>query len=939
MESSESGYVVGIDLGTTNSAVSYVRPEAADGGGSRIELFHIPQVVDTGMVAARPVLPSFLYLSGGYELPEGALDVPWRKESRFAVGVFARDQGSRVPGRLVASAKSWLCHGRVDRKAPILPWGADLTEVEKVSPVDASARYLEHMRDAWNFVMAGGSEELRLEYQDVVLTVPASFDEVARELTLESARKAGLQRITLIEEPLAAFYAWLREHEQDWGDVIRPGQAVLICDIGGGTTDFTLVTLRESEGGPRFERLAVSDHLMLGGDNMDLALARFVEHRLTGKVGGLDTARWQVLCHQCRQAKEAILDGREEQVKVSVSGTGTRFIAGTLTDVLDREGVEHLLIDGFFPLSTKGELPERQRTGLTEFGLPYAQEPAVTRHLWNFISRHGDELSRVLGRSGVYPDWILFNGGVFRSSLIRDRVAETVRSWFIRDAPEGWDLKVLSNPSPDLAVALGAAYYGLVRRGRGVRVGSGSPRSYFLGLEASDGRDPGAAGEVAALCVVERGQQEGVEHVIDRYSFEVRANQPVGFDVYSSSTRSGDRTGDLVTVSPEEMTPLPQMRTVIQFGKKAGETAVPVQIQARYTEIGTLELGCRTPSGSHSWRLQFHLRGDPRGEAVITGDTLDEGLIGEAVDLVCRAFRKEDAGRKAPEHLFRELERLLDRSKERIPGTVLRRLADGALRMESGRSLSPSHEARWLNLLGFCVRPGFGDPLDEWRIKNIWKCYGPGLRFPRDAQCRVEWWVFWRRVAGGLSSGQQRHLFQSLGPILRGAGRKGPQKMRPNAQEMVEIWRAAANLERLPVDAKVEMGRLLLGDLSPRKSKAHEWWVLSRLGSRIPLYGPLDRVAPRGEVEHWVKEILAANWKQTEPVIRALSQMARRVGDRERDLSEKVLERVRSWMKEMGASEKHLRPVVDVVVPSEGEDAESFGESLPAGIRLRTWVE
>jgi len=934
MDGSETRYIIGIDLGTTNSALSFVRPEGMEQDRPPIELFRVPQLVDAGMVSTDQVLPSFLYLSGGHELPKGATSLPWRQAPPQAVGIFAREQGARVPGRLVASAKSWLCHGDVDRLAPILPWGAD-SAVAKISPVDASASYLEHLKAAWNHTFAAHDEELLLENQDIILTVPASFDEVARELTVTSARRAGLHRVTLIEEPLAAFYSWLREHEEDWSHHIRLGEAVLVCDVGGGTTDFSLISLREADGSPRFERLAVSDHLMLGGDNMDLALARSVEHKLTGKVGSLDSTRWQALVHQCRQAKEAILEGREEQVKVVVAGTGKQLIAGTLSDTLTKEQVERILVEGFFPLVKEGREYEDHRKGITEFGLPYAKEPAITVHLWRFLLKHAAEFREMIGRSEPYPDLIMFNGGVFRSAVLRERVMEAVRGWFQETADPEWDFRMLPNPNPDLAVALGASYYGMVRRGRGVRVGSGSPRAYFLGLDPEAGDHPSPRSDVKALCILERGVDEGKQFVITQREFEVLANQPVRFDLFSSTARSGDRIGDLVRIPTDELTQLPPLHTVIRFGKKAGETAVPVVVEVTYTEIGTLELRCRTASGSNSWRLQFDLRGTQKDKAVHTGETLDEAQIEKAVALISDAFGRSGSGCVGPEKLVRELEEAIELDKESIPGPVLRRLGDAIFKIDDGRSLSPLHEARWMNLLGFCIRPGFGDPLDEWRIGRVWKLFGRGLRFPKDAQCRVEWWILWRRAAGGLSAGQQKYLFRQLSPHLLVGAKKSKQKIRLNPQELLEMWRTVANLERLPADIRGELGRSLLAGLTPKKNSPHDWWVLSRLGARIPFYGPLDRVVSKEEVSNWVEWMIEQPWKSPNPPARAVSQLARLVGDRERDLPYTVLERARTWMNQQQVNHRYIRPLEEIVAPDEEEDSLVFGESLPSGIQLR----
>ncbi len=419
-------YIIGIDLGTTNSAVAYVDLAEDESGASkrRIRHFGVPQLVGLGEVAARGVLPSFLYLPGEHDLPEDGAALPWDDDRDYVVGEFAREQGARVPGRLVSSAKSWLSHAGVDRTAQILPWGAK-EEVGKVSPVTASMRYLQHMREAWNAEMAGSDGEDLFEEQIIILTVPASFDEVARELTVAAAQEAGLTRVILLEEPLAAFYAWLSTHEQDWQGIMADRQIILVCDVGGGTTDFSILGISEGRSGLRFDRLAVGDHLMLGGDNMDLLLARLMEQKLMGQPGKLDTARWHQLVHQCRQAKEQLLSrrGDVDEVRITLMGGGGSLIGGTLSDVLTQDEIEQVIVEGFFPNVPADARPDQaRRSGLTELGLPYVQDPAITRHLAAFWQRFTPFLTGETGRDALYPDFILFNGGALTPAALRDRV-------------------------------------------------------------------------------------------------------------------------------------------------------------------------------------------------------------------------------------------------------------------------------------------------------------------------------------------------------------------------------------------------------------------------------------------------------------------------------------------------------------------------------------
>ena len=434
MPAPDSRYLVGIDLGTTHTVVSYIDQEAAS---PTVELFDIPQVVEAGAVGRRSVLPSFLYLPGPHELAEGSTALPWAPDRAYAVGTFAREQGMRVPGRLVASAKSWLCNTHVDRSADILPWDAP-GDVAKVSPVEAATRYLQHVREAWNAKQAATPDD-QLEQQSIILTVPASFDEVARSLTVQAAAQAGLGQVILLEEPIAAFYAWLHA-TPDWHDTVADGQVILVCDVGGGTTDFSVIGVREGEAGLQFDRLAVGDHLMLGGDNMDHALARSVEAELTGEGPGLDRQRWQQLVHQCRRAKETLLQpDAPETAEVAVAGQGSNLIGGTLRHTLHRSEVEALVLEGFFPEVGVGAEPsEDRRAGLAELGLPYAHDPAITRHLAAFWRQSEPYIRKQTERSTPYPDHILFNGGVFNARMLRERTQALVGRWFEEAAGDGW---------------------------------------------------------------------------------------------------------------------------------------------------------------------------------------------------------------------------------------------------------------------------------------------------------------------------------------------------------------------------------------------------------------------------------------------------------------------------------------------------------------------
>ncbi len=935
-------YVIGIDLGTTNSAVAYIDLTSKEESTEKhpIRTLTVPQLVTTGEIARRPVLPSFLYLPGEYELPPGSTALPWDPERNYMVGEFAREQGSLVPGHLVSSAKSWLCHGSVGRTDPILPWGPE-EEVQKVSPVEASARYLLHVREAWNDLMVRGREGYRFEEQLIILTVPASFDEVARELTVTAAREAGIPRVVLLEEPLAAFYAWLSHHEQDWQEEMEAGQLILICDVGGGTSDFTIVAIREGEKGLRFDRLAVGNHLMLGGDNMDLALGRQLETKLMGKPGKLESNRWRQLFHQCRKAKETLLGdpGEDASTEITVLGSGGKLIADVLKGTITRKEVQQLIVDGFFPFVSAGETPrEERRTGLTELGLPYVQDPAITRHLSSFWQRFQTLLHEETGRETLYPDFLLCNGGALTPPSIRDRLKEVVTKWFQESAGEGWSPGELENPSLELAVAMGAAYYGLVRLGEGVRVGAGSPRTYYVEVEA---KEKEADQETStAVCLVPRGSEEGFEVQLDQLSFEVLANQPVVFQLSSSSTRLGDKLGDVVQLREDEITVFPPIRTVLRYGKKGEAKKLPVQIAVRLTEVGTLELWCQSQQTPHRWQLQFDVRQeiDLSSVAETPGETVDQALIENARGKIQAAFLGGASSKDhPPERLAKELTALLTMKKEKWPALLIRKLADTLLESQKGRALTARHEARWFNLLGFCMRPGFGDPVDEWRIKEIWKTYLQGLHHPRQVTCRSEFWIFLRRVAGGLAAGQQWHVYQQLFSYLQPSSgkKKKTDKQLPkrlSGQEELEVWMAMANFERLPVDSKVELGRLLLQRIQ-KKPRPQELWALSRFGARIPLYGPLDLVIPPDEAASWLNSLISSKRRPDEGMAHTLVHIARLTGDRARDISEEEQQKVLQWLEQLPHGDQFRKLLMSPESTRQQQEQDwIFGESLPTGL-------
>ncbi len=606
-----SRFVVGIDLGTTNSGVAYVDTGAAESVAGRSSDLPIPQVVGPGSVSDRPLLPSYLYLPGPGEAPAGSLKLPWDANRDYAVGEFARQQGSLVPTRLVSSAKSWLCHPGIDRKGPVLPWKGP-EGGRRVSPLEATTLYLKHLVEAWNYQLARDLPDRRLEQQDVILTVPASFDAAARELTVEAARAAGLENVTLLEEPQAAFYAWIEANGEAWRKLVKVGDAVLICDVGGGTTDLTLIAVGEESGRLELTRVAVGEHLLIGGDNMDLALAHAAARALAERKIKLDSGQMLQLWHSARAAKERLFtEAALKSAPVTVLGRGSRVIAGTIQGELTREEVERVLVDGFFPECKPNEEPLRQKAvGLQELGLPYAADPAVTKHLAQFLHRHSEALAEKLPAKGkrkatAGPTAVLFNGGVLKAEPLRRRVATVLNQW--AKSWGGGDVKVLPGGDLDRAVARGAAYYGMVRRGKGVRIRGGTAQAYYVGVETSLPAVPGAAPPLKALCVAPFGMEEGTEADVPGQEFGLVVGAPAEFRFLGSTTRRGDAVGTMVEEWEGQIEELSPLATTLAAPTGEGKM-VPVHLHSKITEIGTLEVWCISRDGKQKWKLEFNVR-------------------------------------------------------------------------------------------------------------------------------------------------------------------------------------------------------------------------------------------------------------------------------------------------------------------------------------------
>ncbi|MGF6997527.1 Hsp70 family protein [Paraburkholderia sp. GAS32] len=957
-EVKQKRYSVGIDLGTSNTVLAY-----AAAGSQEIRVFEIDQLVSLGEVSARPLLPSVRYHAAPGELRAGDLQLPWRapdgsignaagsqQDPPVVIGRLARALGGQVPGRLVASAKSWLSHASVDRVAPILPWGA-ADDVRKVSPVEASASYLAHVRAAWNQRFP----DAPLEAQDIVLTVPASFDEGARALTVEAARMAGLPTLRLLEEPQAAFYDWLFHHRESLATELSDTRLVLICDVGGGTTDLTLIEVRMRDGEPELTRIGVGNHLMLGGDNMDLALAHRVEARLP-QAGNertrLSAASLSQLVERCRGAKEQLLGpDAPESASITLLGAGSKLIGGARTAQVTREEVEQIIVDGFFPAVASNERPGRPRGAIVEFGLPYATDAAVTRHIAAFLNRFAAQSRKALGSASdssalpsdmseaqdeslPVPDTLLLNGGVFRAEALAHRLSSTLSTW------RGESLNVLHNDNPDVAVARGAVAYALARAGQAPKIGGGSARSYFLVLDETGDDERDAEPAQRGICLLPRGTEEGHEIRIEDRTFALRLGHPVRFHLASSSADTIYQPGEMADLAQGDFVRLPPIATIVQqrgASTTRGETAV--QIATSLTEVGTLEVHCiELDNPAQRWLLEFQLRReDAQVNLAADASQARHPALDQAIDHIDRCFgtRAQNVDPKEIKRLRSQLEQLLG-PREGWNSALLRELFGALWERARRRRRSADHERLWLNLAGYCVRPGFGYPLDEWRVEQLWSLFDDGIQYVNESQVWSEWWTLWRRAAGGLDESAQLRVLDAMAYLQTAAQSRHKLPFDVSKTGFTDMVRLSASLERIPVERKIELGESVLTRLKKPAENHQSWWAVGRIGARRPFYGSAHSVVPPDIAALWLNTILALDWKKVDPAAFAAVQIARMTGDRSRDLPEDLRHTVVRKLEAANAPRAWIAMVGETVELDDADEGRVFGESLPAGLKLIT---
>ncbi|MGH8554263.1 MAG: Hsp70 family protein, partial [Gammaproteobacteria bacterium] len=876
------------------------------------------------------LLPSFYYFVT--EAESAGLDASEQAGSGAIVGAYAHSQMSATPGRVIHSAKSWLAHRGIDREAKILPFGSEeVPEHEKLSPVEASASYLAYLKMAWD--MAFADEDCAFNRQRITITVPASFDEGAQALTRRAACLAGYpEEVRLLEEPQAAFYSWTEaavskrsltmaaRYIEMLPDLAERDQTVLVCDIGGGTTDLSLFRIARAPADfLDIERIAVSDHLLLGGDNIDLAIAHALERRVLGdhSTARLSRRQWQHLVPQAAALKERLLktEGPAEAIyHVSVPGEGSSLFASALSATLSRAQLHELILEGFFPYTGRGDRPRARQFGLREIGLPYAADSAVSRHLAGFLN-------------GAEVQAVLLAGGTLSPRFLQERVLSIIAAWQ-QQRPVGLTLADMSS-----AIAQGAAYFGALAARSRRRIRAGYARSVYLELQRGEG-----AAIPDLICVLPQGFQEGGRVDLASHSFKLLLNKPVRFTAYTSTHRSGDRPGVMVPLTDGDFSPLPPFYTTLTLAERdfdprtARELNVAVTLDVELNALGVLQLALVNRDRSKRWRLEFNLRsaGAENPRETVPGDagTAPEALA-HGIDRIDRFYgKKQDLAEKEDvKGLVKDLERIFSQERAQWNLFLLRSLWQALYPGMTRRGRSLAHENTWLYLAGFTLRPGFGSELDAWRMSQIWGCFNLGLSHKKEKSAQSNWWMMWRRVAGGLSAEQQMSLYTTALPLLK----RGP-------QEFSEGTRLLGSLERLPASAKTELVRYLFDLLLKGKgtNQPHLFWALARLLSRVPLYTSADTVIPAAVVEEYFLKLRALGWKcqGLQPLVAVFSSACRVTGGRALDIHDHIREEVVEKIKREGAKELQWQIVRDHHAISSEEQNYLFGEELPVGLQL-----
>lgn len=923
-------YFIGIDLGTSNCALAYIDSKDPE---ARTQVFRIPQYESLDSVQTHNTLPSFIYYlsdSDNAALEDDSTET-WSRQT--VVGRFAQKCAATAPERTISSAKSWLCHAGIDRESKCLPWKSQaISDAQKLSTVEASAAYLDYLRYAWDQTIGAEDKQSRFGRQDVVITVPASFDTVAQGLTLDAAKLANYPKSTrLIEEPQAAFYAWLEQHPkpEQWLEILpeleQQPQVILVCDIGGGTSDFSLFEIAQMRGQalPNVRRIAVSNHILLGGDNIDLALAHLAEAQ-SSQSAPLPASSWSQLTAQCKELKERVLStsgAPDETFTIALTLSSGNLFAGAQSISLRRQEITHTILEGFFPHCEADTKPDETSAGLREIGLPYAQDSAITHHLADFLRQRK-------------VDAILFNGGSLAAPLLQDRLSAQVAHWQNGRAP-----KVLANQEYELAVARGAAWYpASLQREHSASIEAGSGHSFYIEVEyvAKKRKKKGSATEKRLVCVLPQGAPIEALTRITALDLALKINTPVQFQAYTSTCRETDASGDLVAYNAHDFHKLPSMHTMAQLPlsePQPDDGSVPIQLEAHLNNLGILRMSCvsvrRIQGQNRSWNLSFNLRQSaaenraPSAEANSPELGISSEDLQSAQALIQSVY--SDGSAVPATSMLKQLESL-SHAKRRDWNLALNRelwqpLSEAIMR----RSLSPEHELAWLNAAGFCLRPGYGHPLDPYYLRTLWLIQELDLAHPNNKASREQYFLLWRRVAGGLTAEQQDTLYAQW-----------IEKTLQDTKQSYEPARMLGAFEYLEPAKRLKLAQHFTASILARKDGYcdHAIWALGRLLNRIPLYGGEHAILDAEEVERAFAALEPLDWSQKN--LRNLPQLflqaARIVNNRDYDVSAALREQIITKASAAGYDPQRLIPLKEFTVIDSKDIQQLFGESLPTGL-------
>jgi molecular chaperone DnaK (HSP70) len=924
-------FCIGIDLGTTNCVMAFASLESPNAPS---ELFFVPQWEGFAQYAEASALPSFLYFPSDAESSQ--MQSSGGSPGEWIPGRFARKRAAEAPSRVVHSAKSWLSHHAADPGAPFLPWRSDEIPVNKrISPIQASAILLRYLRAVWDMKFARQGADARFDAQDITITVPASFDPLAQRLTLEAAREAGFpEGVRLLEEPQAAFYCWLEQHGTT-DDLWRMLPATGVChlaviDIGGGTSDFSLFEISRglSSPIPHIKRIAVSDHLLLGGDNIDLAIAHRIESRLTNET--LAPRQWNYLVARCRDLKEGCLtDSSGNQFSISIPGAGSSLLGRTLTTQIEREEIESIVLDGFFPQCAAADRPARIEAGLREWALPYAADSAVTRYLADFL------------RDQPQVDALLFNGGALYPEMLRSRIQQQIAQWRKSANP-----LILDNREPGVAVARGAARFGSIVHRKARRIEAGAARSIYLEVY-KQAVDKGDKTVPSLVCILPRNAASEQKFEITDLDLKLRVNRPVRFQPYYSTRRDRDKAGALVIWNGRDFSRLPPLQTIARLRtdqtgavEPEGADRLPVALTARMNELGLLQVDCVSadPRLQQSWPLEFNLRSaEQEGEDPTKTETdlsaesgVDAARLDTARLRIASLFSRppDKRGGLSANDLFKSLEQILGMSKADWNWVLIRSLWPSLHACFSYRKGSVEHEEAWLILTGFLLRPGFGAERDETRINELWQLHKDGLAHP-GKRIQIQQYILWRRVAGGLSHERQETI---LTPELS--------KLRTQKSPAAELVRLAGSLERISLSTKTELIDLFLNkarELAAAKQYSAPYLVaLGLLLNRTPFYSGQEAAVPPVHVERVFDALSDLDWNQPELAeIQTLFLRAARFADNSAlDLPKSIREKIASRLENSGVAPAKTRRIRSFVPVANQDRSSLFGESLPPGLLI-----